>query len=47
MLTELNEAQKEAVTHIDGPMLILAGGRERKNQNPDNEAGLSDRRSRN
>jgi len=25
MLEELNEAQREAATHIDGPMLILAG----------------------
>ncbi len=25
ILKELNEAQKEAVTHIDGPLLILAG----------------------
>jgi len=25
MLNELNEAQKEAATHIDGPLLILAG----------------------
>ena len=25
MLSQLNDAQKEAVTHIDGPMLILAG----------------------
>src|SRR6516164_8872454 len=25
LLADLNEAQREAVTHIDGPLLILAG----------------------
>ncbi|MFC2747156.1 MAG: UvrD-helicase domain-containing protein, partial [Campylobacter concisus] len=25
LLSNLNESQREAATHIDGPMLILAG----------------------
>ena len=38
----LNPMQKEAVLQTEGPLLILAGGRFRKDQGADPQGGIPD-----
>lgn len=41
LFEDLNDSQKQAVSHIDGAMLILAGAGSGKNQNYHHSSCLS------